>query len=149
MIKANVRKVHEVINTLPGVTCQPVEGGAFAFPRVFLPTKAVQKAKVILLSDHYTLCVQVRNNKTSLHTNTSINTNNCVCEIQELGMEPDTFYCVRLLEETGAILTPGCEYGQKEGTHHIRFCITAPSDTIEMFLRLLVTFHTQFMEEFS
>uniref|UniRef100_A0A8C6UY00 alanine transaminase n=1 Tax=Neogobius melanostomus TaxID=47308 RepID=A0A8C6UY00_9GOBI len=112
MIKANVRRVHEVLDSLPGISCQPVEGGAFAFPRVDLPPKALQKAK-------------------------------------EMGMEPDTFYCLRLLEESGAFITPGCEYGQKEGTYHIRFCIRSPGDVIEDFLGRLVTFHTQFMKEFS
>lgn len=42
----NVKRVSEVVNSLPGVSCQPVEGGAFAFPRVRLPPKAIQKAEV-------------------------------------------------------------------------------------------------------
>lgn len=36
-------------------------------------------------------------------------------------MQPDTFYCLRLLEEAGVLASPGSEYGQKEGTHHIRY----------------------------
>lgn len=35
-------------------------------------------------------------------------------------MQPDTFYCLGLLEETGLFVTPGCEFEQKEGTYHIR-----------------------------
>ncbi|KAG7214783.1 hypothetical protein INR49_010675 [Caranx melampygus] len=80
----NMKKACEVVNRLVGFYCQPVEGGAFAFPRVHLPPKATQKAK-------------------------------------EVGMEPDTFYCMRLLEETGLLVSPGSEYGQKEGTYHIRY----------------------------
>uniref|UniRef100_A0A3B4B623 alanine transaminase n=1 Tax=Periophthalmus magnuspinnatus TaxID=409849 RepID=A0A3B4B623_9GOBI len=80
----NVRKVHEVLNSLPGVSSHPVEGGAFAFPRIDLPPKAIQKAK-------------------------------------DLGMEPDIFYCLRLLEDAGLFFTPGCEYGQKDGTYHVRY----------------------------
>lgn len=45
MIAHNVKRVFEVLNSLPGFCCQPVEGGAFAFPRVHLPPKAIQKAK--------------------------------------------------------------------------------------------------------
>ncbi|KAJ0058739.1 hypothetical protein NL108_000402, partial [Boleophthalmus pectinirostris] len=45
LIKDNVRIVHEVLNSLPGVSCQPVEGGAFAFPIIYLPPKAIRKAK--------------------------------------------------------------------------------------------------------
>ncbi|KAK2895209.1 hypothetical protein Q8A73_014697 [Channa argus] len=80
----NVKKALLVINSLPGFCCQPVEGGQFLFPRLFLPHKAVQKAK-------------------------------------EAGIQPDTFYCIRLLEEAGVLASPGCEYNQKEGTHHIRY----------------------------
>lgn len=36
-------------------------------------------------------------------------------------MQPDMFYCSRLLEEGGVLTKPGSEYGQKEGTYHIRY----------------------------
>ncbi|XP_042353112.1 alanine aminotransferase 2-like isoform X2 [Plectropomus leopardus] len=108
----NVKRVFEVVNSLPGVSCQPVKGGAFAFPRLQLPPKAIQKAK-------------------------------------EMEMLPDLFYSLKLLEEAGVLVSPGCEYGQKEGTHHIRFCITTPEDTMEELLRRLTSFHTQFMKDFS
>ncbi|XP_022062812.2 alanine aminotransferase 2-like [Acanthochromis polyacanthus] len=112
MLVQNVKMAHEVVNSLPGLSCQPVEGGAFVFPRVLLPPRAIQKAK-------------------------------------EEGMQPDTFYCMRLLEETGVLITPGCEYRQKEGTYHIRFCIMASQDTINKALKHLATFHTKFMKDFS
>uniref|UniRef100_A0A3B3XXH2 alanine transaminase n=1 Tax=Poecilia mexicana TaxID=48701 RepID=A0A3B3XXH2_9TELE len=108
----NVRRVEEVINSFPDFSCQPLEGGAFAFPRLFLPPKAIERAK-------------------------------------EAGLQPDTFYCLRLLEEAGVLFSPGTEYGQKEGTYHIRFCIMTPSDTMEEILRRLSAFHEQFMKEFS
>ncbi|TMS10012.1 Alanine aminotransferase 1 [Larimichthys crocea] len=108
----NVKRASEVVNGLPGFCCQPVQGGAFAFPRLYLPPKAIQKAK-------------------------------------EMGMQPDTFYCLRLLEETGVFASPGCEYGLKEGTYHVRFCILTPEDTMEELLGRLTSFHTQFMKDFS
>lgn len=46
----NVKRACEVVNGLPGFCCQPVQGGAFAFPRLYLPPKAIQKAKVTALS---------------------------------------------------------------------------------------------------
>ncbi|KAJ4936601.1 hypothetical protein JOQ06_001190 [Pogonophryne albipinna] len=49
MMVHNVKRVFEVLNSLPGFSCQPVEGGGFAFPRLHLPPKAIQKAKVIYL----------------------------------------------------------------------------------------------------
>ncbi|XP_022613665.1 alanine aminotransferase 1-like [Seriola dumerili] len=108
----NVKRACEVVNSLLGFYCQPVEGGAFAFPRVYLPPKAIQKAK-------------------------------------EVGMKPDTFYCMRLLEETGLLVSPGSEYRQKEGTYHIRFCIITSEDIMEELLKRLSSFHTQFMKDFS
>nr|XP_020451340.1 alanine aminotransferase 2-like isoform X2 [Monopterus albus] len=108
----NVKRVCEVINSLPGFCCQPTEGGSFLLPRLYLPPKAIQKA-------------------------------------QEVGMQPDMFYCVKLLEEAGVLVSPGCEYGQKPGTHYIRFCITTPEDIREEFLKRLTSFHVQFMKDFS
>lgn len=42
----NAKRVYEVVNSLSGVCCQPMEGGAYLFPRLYLPPKAIQKAKV-------------------------------------------------------------------------------------------------------
>lgn len=108
----NVKRVVAVLNSLPGFSCQPVAGGAFAFPRIHLPPKSIQKA-------------------------------------EELGLDPDLFYCIRLLEEAGVLVSPGCEYGQKEGTHHFRFCIMVQEDLMEELLRRLTSFHTQFMKDYS
>ncbi|XP_077411997.1 alanine aminotransferase 1 [Vanacampus margaritifer] len=108
----NVKRVQQALKRLPAVSCQPVQGGAFAFPRLHLPLKAIHKAK-------------------------------------EAGMQADMFYCTRLLEDTGVFVSPGCEYGQKEGTYHIRFCIMTPADTMEKLLRRLSAFHLQFMKDFS
>ncbi|KAM7379418.1 hypothetical protein PAMP_004969 [Pampus punctatissimus] len=108
----NAKRAIEVLNSLPGFYCQPVEGGAFAFPRLYLPPKAIQKAK-------------------------------------EVGMKPDAFYCMRLLEEAGVLVSPGYKHGQKEGTHHIRICIMTTVETMEELLRRLSSFHIQFMKDFS
>ncbi|XP_077581073.1 alanine aminotransferase 2 [Stigmatopora nigra] len=108
----NVKRAQQVLNSLPAVSCQPIQGGAFAFPKLHLTDKAIRKAK-------------------------------------EEGMQPDMFYCVRLLEETGLFVSPGCEYGQKEDTYHIRFCIMTPADVMEDLLKRLTTFHLQFMKAFA
>ncbi|KAM3603958.1 uncharacterized protein V6R79_004556 [Siganus canaliculatus] len=111
-VSHNVKRAFEVLSALPGFSCQPVMGGAFIFPKVHFPPKAIQRAK-------------------------------------EAGLPPDTFYCLRLLEESGVFATPGCEYQQKEGTHHLRFCIMTPEDIMEKTMMRLTCFHKQFMEEFS
>lgn len=107
----NMRRAHEVFNSLPGFSCQPV-GGPFLFPRVHLPAKAIQKAK-------------------------------------DAGLEPDTFYTLRLLENEGVFASPGSDYDQKEGTNHIRFSIMVAEHVMEELLRRLTRFHTHFMTEFS
>nr|XP_040026833.1 alanine aminotransferase 1-like isoform X1 [Gasterosteus aculeatus aculeatus] len=112
MLVRNVKRVFEVVNGLPGLCCQPVEGGAFAFPRLHLPPEAIQRA-------------------------------------EEMGMQPDVFYCTRLLEEAGVFVSPGCEYEPKKGTYHFRFCIMVPEEVMEELLRRLSSFHTQFMKDFS
>uniref|UniRef100_A0A672YT58 alanine transaminase n=1 Tax=Sphaeramia orbicularis TaxID=375764 RepID=A0A672YT58_9TELE len=104
--------VFEVLNSVPGFSCQPVEGGGFAFPRLHLPLNAIHKAK-------------------------------------EAGMQPDEFYCVRLLEESGLLVNPGWNFEQKEGTSHFRMNIMIKEETLEGVLRRLVSFHTKFMKEFS
>lgn len=47
-------------------------------------------------------------------------------------MQPDTFYCLRLLEETGVFSSPGCEYGQKDGTYHVRYNTAYKSSIVSL-----------------
>ncbi|XP_073704200.1 alanine aminotransferase 2 [Garra rufa] len=64
-------------------------------------------------------------------------------------MEPDMLYCLHLLEETGVHVRPGCEYGQRNDSHHIRLFLGTQEDIMEDALQRLKTFHTRFMKEFS
>lgn len=36
----------QIFNTVPGIKCNPVQGAMYTFPRVSLPQKALDKAKV-------------------------------------------------------------------------------------------------------
>lgn len=36
----------EILNSVPGIQCNPVQGAMYAFPRLFIPPKAVEQAKV-------------------------------------------------------------------------------------------------------
>jgi len=38
-------------------------------------------------------------------------------------LEPDLYYCLRLLDETGLCAVPGSGFGQKEGEYHFRTTI--------------------------
>lgn len=40
----------QIFNTVPGITCNPVQGAMYTFPRIALPQKAIDKAKVCTAS---------------------------------------------------------------------------------------------------
>jgi hypothetical protein len=40
--------------------------------------------------------------------------------VQAMGLQPDEFYCLELLEETGVFVLPGSAFGQRHGTYHFR-----------------------------
>lgn len=39
------RLTEQIFNTVPGITCNPVQGAMYTFPRITLPQKAIDKAK--------------------------------------------------------------------------------------------------------
>lgn len=45
-IRNNAQKTLEVLSGLPGISCQPVNGGIFAFPRLHLSQSVIKHAKV-------------------------------------------------------------------------------------------------------
>ena len=44
-LKERSQKLVEGLNSIPGITCVPAEGAMYAFPRVEIPAKAIEKAK--------------------------------------------------------------------------------------------------------
>mmetsp|Transcript_20901 Transcript_20901/g.37247 ORF Transcript_20901/g.37247 Transcript_20901/m.37247 type:complete len:538 (+) Transcript_20901:265-1878(+) len=102
----------DALNSLEGVSCNPVEGALYAFPSIKLPPGAMQAAK-------------------------------------RLGKSPDTYYCLRLLEETGVVVVPGSGFGQEEGTFHFRTTIVPPLDKIEEVAERMEVFHKKFLEDHS
>uniref|UniRef100_UPI00358EF1D1 alanine aminotransferase 2-like n=1 Tax=Myxine glutinosa TaxID=7769 RepID=UPI00358EF1D1 len=103
--------VEETFNTVPGIHCNPVQGAMYSFPRLDLPSRAVEAAK-------------------------------------KCGQDPDMFYCMRLLEETGICVVPGSGFGQIEGTHHFRMTILPPVEKLKVLLQKLKDFHIKFTAEF-
>ncbi|XP_060535869.1 alanine aminotransferase 1-like [Cylas formicarius] len=67
----------------------------------------------------------------------------------ERGLEPDTFYAFRLLEETGLCVVPGNNFGQKPGTYHFRMTILPSPGDLHAMLRRLASFHAEFMRTYS
>ncbi|XP_044236143.1 alanine aminotransferase 1 isoform X3 [Ursus arctos] len=68
---------------------------------------------------------------------------------QELGLAPDMFFCMRLLEETGICVVPGSGFGQREGTYHFRMTILPPMEKLRPLLEKLSQFHAKFTREYS
>ncbi|XP_056600211.1 alanine aminotransferase 2 [Triplophysa dalaica] len=112
MIRNNSHRTQKVFDELPGITCHPLKGGFFVFPRLHFPPNAIEWAK-------------------------------------DREMEPDMLYCLHLLEETGLHVRPGCEYGQKKDTYHIRLCLATREEIMEDVIQRLKTFHMRFMKDFS
>ena len=69
-------------------------------------------------------------------------TKNAISAAGAVGMSPDKFYVMRLLEETGVVLVPGCGFGQRENTYHFR--ITTLPTNIEEILQRIEKFNEDF-----
>ncbi|KAG6926949.1 hypothetical protein G0U57_010775, partial [Chelydra serpentina] len=72
-----------------------------------------------------------------------------VQEAQALGLEPDFFFCQKLLEATGIVLAPGSIFGQRRGTHHARVTLLPPVETLRIVLHTIADFHSQSLQRYS
>ncbi|XP_072364023.1 alanine aminotransferase 2-like isoform X2 [Scyliorhinus torazame] len=109
---ANAHLTEEMFNSVPGMCCQPISSGVYTFPRIEIPAKAIEEAKL-------------------------------------RHQEPDLFYCLKLLEETGHLVIPGKVFGQRNGTYHFRMGILAPTPSLKAALKTITQFHRKFTAEFS
>ena len=64
-----------------------------------------------------------------------------------LGMTPEKFYVIKLLEETGVALVPGCGFGQQDGTHHFR--ITTLPSNIDEVMKKIEKFNSSFHSQYK
>uniref|UniRef100_A0A8C3T9H5 alanine transaminase n=1 Tax=Chelydra serpentina TaxID=8475 RepID=A0A8C3T9H5_CHESE len=72
-----------------------------------------------------------------------------VQEAQALGLEPDFFFCQKLLEATGIVLAPGSIFGQRRGTHHARVTLLPPVETLRIVLHTIADFRSQSLQRYS
>ncbi|KAG6909422.1 hypothetical protein DXG01_000575 [Tephrocybe rancida] len=63
------------------------------------------------------------------------------------GKEPDAFYSLALLDQTGICVTPGSGFGQKEGEWHYRLTCLCPG--VEEYVAKLEAFHKSFLEKYG
>jgi alanine transaminase len=65
----------------------------------------------------------------------------------EAGKEPDVFYALALLDETGICVVPGSGFGQKEGEWHYRLTCLCPG--VEEYVGKLERFHLKWVEMYG
>ncbi|KAL6883703.1 hypothetical protein ACP4OV_011117 [Aristida adscensionis] len=70
-----------------------------------------------------------------------------IAAAEERNMQPDVFYAVRLLENTGIVVVPGSVFGQVPGTWHFR-CTIPPQEKIPLVVAHFTAFHGSFIEQF-
>lgn len=112
VLAEKAKLTEQVLNTVPGIRCNPVQGAMYSFPCITIPEKAIKEA-------------------------------------MEKGQQPDMFYCMKMLEETGICLVPGSGFGQKEGTYHFRMTILPPIDKLKILLNKVKEFHQRFTQQYS
>jgi alanine transaminase len=65
------------------------------------------------------------------------------------GKQPDTFYCLALLDATGVCVVPGSGFSQREGTYHFRCTILPPEAEFDAVLHRISVFHKNFMKQWN
>lgn len=104
--------VADAMNNCEGISCQPVQGSMYAFPRIHLSAKAIEAAKLA-------------------------------------GKQPDTFYCLALLEATGLVTVPGSGFGQRENEWHLRSTILPKEAQLNDVMERFASFHKSFMKRYA
>lgn len=64
-------------------------------------------------------------------------------------MEPDMFYCLELIDQTGICVVPGSGFLQRPGTYHFRTTILPPTDQIKSLLSKFEKFHLNFLKQWA
>ncbi|XP_067122180.1 alanine aminotransferase 2-like [Centruroides vittatus] len=111
-LKERAKLVANTFNSIEGIKCNEVAGAMYAFPQLFLPEKAIQKAK-------------------------------------SLNQEPDFFYAMQLLEDTGICIVPGSGFGQRPGTYHFRTTILPQPDKLKIMMKRFKEFHEKFLKMYK
>ena len=63
--------------------------------------------------------------------------------------EPDTFYCLAMLDATGIVVVPGSGFQQLPGTLHFRSTILPAEEDIDEVIERTRGFHESFMAQYG
>ena len=72
-----------------------------------------------------------------------------IAAAKRAGKAADTYYCLRLLEETGLVTVPGSGFGQREGEWHFRMTILPREEQLEDVLNRFRKFNDSFMAQYA
>jgi len=72
-----------------------------------------------------------------------------VAQARKANLEPDAFYVMSLLDETGICVVPGSGFGQRPGTWHFRTTFLPQKEKIPIVIQRLSAFHKKFMQQYS
>ena len=64
-------------------------------------------------------------------------------------MKPDTFWCMKLLEETGIVVVPGSGHGQVDGTYHFRTTFLPSEEKIKEMIERMSDFQNKFLMQYG
>uniref|UniRef100_A0A671U8D6 alanine transaminase n=1 Tax=Sparus aurata TaxID=8175 RepID=A0A671U8D6_SPAAU len=53
------RLTEEILNSVPGMTCNPVQGAMYAFPQIFIPPRAIQEAQSLSMAPDMLYCLKL------------------------------------------------------------------------------------------
>lgn len=63
------------------------------------------------------------------------------------GYSPDYYYALQLLENTGICVIPGCIFGQKPNTYHLRLSLTSPLEKLKVIVGYILQFHQKLLDD--
>ncbi|KAJ2707999.1 alanine transaminase [Coemansia sp. IMI 203386] len=70
-------------------------------------------------------------------------------EAKAKGQQPDSAYCMQMLEATGISVVPGSGFGQVPGTFHFRSTFLPPEELFDDFIDGFKRFHTGLIARYS
>jgi alanine transaminase len=72
-----------------------------------------------------------------------------IAEAKKQNVQPDLFYCMQLLDNTGICVVPGSGFGQADGTFHFRTTFLPLESQLDPVLEKMAVFHKQFMSKYK
>ncbi|KAI4829929.1 hypothetical protein KUCAC02_001589 [Chaenocephalus aceratus] len=59
VLAQKARLTEQILNSVPGIKCNPVQGAMYAFPRIFIPPRAIQEAKARSMAPDMLYCLKL------------------------------------------------------------------------------------------